>query len=94
MDFGSLFNQFIDEAQLLFIQWIAGPFIDDQEVMVCQFFSGTSFSAAESLCSRSPGACPAFCRKEFSCPSATPLSQMSGSRDVVEGQSVEVPFKD
>ena len=38
MDFGSLFNQFIDEAQLLFIQWIAGPFIDDQEVIVCQFF--------------------------------------------------------
>ena len=38
MDFGSLFNQFINEAQLLFIQWIAGPFIDDQEVIVCQFF--------------------------------------------------------
>ena len=38
MDFGSLFNQFIDEAQLLFIQWIAGPFIDDQEAIVCQFF--------------------------------------------------------
>ena len=57
-------------------------------------FSGTSFSAAGSLCSRSPGACPAFCIKEFSCPSGTPLSPMSGSRGVVEGQSVEVPFKD
>ena len=45
MDFGSLFNQFIDEAQLLFIQWIAKPFIDDQEIIVCHFFSGTSFYA-------------------------------------------------
>ena len=57
-------------------------------------FSGTSFSAAGSLFSSSLGACPAFSIKEFSFPSGTPLSTMSDSRDVVEGQSVEVPFQD
>lgn len=32
------FHQFIDEAQLFFIQWIAEPFIDDQKIIVGQFF--------------------------------------------------------